>query len=172
VLEIADVRDGLAWLKKQGRIGNIAVVSGGSAGGYTVQRLLTEYPDMFAAGASHFGIGNLVTLQKLTHKFESRYMIGLLGGSLEEKPEIFAERSPINHLENLKSPMIIFQGAEDKVVPPENSREMAEILARKGIMHEYHEYEGEAHGFRKKENLEDSLKREAAFFRKVINKAG
>jgi len=169
VLEINDVRDGLKYLREQGLIGDKAVVSGGSAGGYTVQRLLTFFPDMFAAGASHFGIGNLVTLQNLTHKFESRYLEGLLGGPMATHRAIFEERSPINHLDNLKSPMIIFQGSEDKVVPPENSREMAMILARKKIMHEYHEYKGEGHGFRQKENLVDSLTREASFFKKILH---
>lgn len=168
VLEINDVRDGLRYLRQKGLISDKATVSGGSAGGYTVQRLLTEFPEMFAAGASHFGIGNLVTLQKLTHKYESRYLEGLLGGPMSTHLHVFAERSPINHLEKLKSPMIIFQGSEDKVVPPENSREMAEILARKQIQHEYHEYQGEAHGFRQKPNLVDSLTREASFFRKIF----
>jgi len=171
VLEINDVRDGLKYLREHGLIGDKAVVSGGSAGGYTVQRLLTFFPDMFAAGASHFGIGNLVTLQNLTHKFESRYLEGLLGGPMTTHRAVFEERSPINHLDNLKSPMIIFQGSEDKVVPPENSREMAMILARKKIMHEYHEYQGEAHGFRQKENLVDSLTREASFFKKILQSA-
>ena len=170
VLEINDVRDGLDYLRRKGLIGGHAVVSGGSAGGYTVQRLLTHFPDMFASGASHFGIGNLVTLQNLTHKFESRYLEGLLGGPIATHRHVFEERSPINHLENLKSPMIIFQGSEDKVVPPENSREMAEILARKKIMHEYHEYPGEAHGFRQKANLADSLEKEARFFRKILQR--
>lgn len=170
VLEINDVRDGLSYLRKQGLIGDQAVVSGGSAGGYTVQRLLTHFPEMFAAGASHFGIGNLVTLQKLTHKYESRYLEGLLGGPMTTHRHIFEDRSPINHLENLKSPMIIFQGSEDKVVPPENSREMADILARKKILHAYHEYSGEAHGFRQKKNLVDSLDKEAQFFRKILQK--
>ncbi len=169
VLEISDVRDGLEYLRKQRLIGDQAVVSGGSAGGYTVQRLLTFFPDMFAAGASHFGIGNLVTLQNLTHKFESRYLEGLLGGPMMTHRGVFEERSPINHLDKLKSPMIIFQGSEDKVVPPENSREIAMILARKKITHEYHEYEGEAHGFRNKENLVDSLAREARFFRTILH---
>ncbi|MBU1105682.1 MAG: prolyl oligopeptidase family serine peptidase [Candidatus Riflebacteria bacterium] len=170
VLEINDVRDGLKYLRKQGLIGDKAVVSGGSAGGYTVQRLLTHFPDLFATGASHFGIGNLVTLQNLTHKFESRYLEGLLGGPMTTHRHVFEERSPINHLENLKSPMIIFQGSEDRVVPPENSREVAEILARKKIMHEYHEYEGEGHGFRQKINLVDSLEKEAGFFLKVLQR--
>lgn len=150
-------------------IGDKAVVSGGSAGGYTVQRLLTMFPEMFATGASYFGIGNLVTLQNLTHKFESRYLEGLLGGPMSTHRHIFEDRSPINHLVNLKSPMIIFQGSEDKVVPPENSREMAEILASKHIRHEYYEYPTEAHGFRQKANLVDSLEKEAIFFRKILS---
>ncbi|PKL42109.1 MAG: hypothetical protein CVV41_15125 [Candidatus Riflebacteria bacterium HGW-Riflebacteria-1] len=168
VLEINDVRDGLKYLRQKSLIGDHAVVSGGSAGGYTVQRLLTHFPDMFAAGASHFGIGNLVTLQNLTHKFESRYLEGLLGGAMKTHRQVFEDRSPINHLDNLKSPMIIFQGSEDRVVPPENSREMALILARKNILHEYHEYRGEGHGFRQRENLVDSLDREAVFLRKIL----
>ncbi len=169
VLEISDVKDGLNFLRQKRMIGDKAVVSGGSAGGYTVQRLLTRFPEMFAAGASYFGIGNLVTLQNLTHKFESRYLEGLLGGPMSTHRHIFEDRSPINHLVNLKSPMIIFQGSEDKVVPPENSREMAEILASKHIRHEYYEYPTEAHGFRQKANLVDSLEKEAVFFRKVLS---
>ena len=168
ILDIDDVRDGLKYLRAQGMIGAQAVVSGGSAGGYTVQRLLTQFPEMFATGASYFGIGNLVTLQNLTHKFEARYLEGLLGGPMTTHRQVFEDRSPINHLEKLKSPMIIFQGSEDKVVPPENSREMAEILARKKITHEYYEYPEEGHGFRQKANLVDSLEKEAAFFKKIL----
>lgn len=169
VLEIQDVKDGLAALREEGMISEKAVVSGGSAGGYTVQRLLTFYPDLFAVGASHFGIGNLVTLQRLTHKFESRYLQQLIGGTLENNLKEYEERSPIHHLSQLKSPMIIFQGSEDKVVPPENSREMAAVLKEKGIRHEYYEYPGEAHGFRRKENLVHSLKQEAAFFKAILS---
>ena len=79
----------------------------------------------------------------------------------------YKERSPINHLDKLSAPMIIFQGSEDKVVPPENSREMAQILRKRGIYHEYYEYQGEGHGFRKQENMTDSLVKEAAFFKKI-----
>ncbi|MGZ3723431.1 MAG: alpha/beta hydrolase family protein, partial [Bdellovibrionales bacterium] len=171
LLEIQDVKDGLAYLTKQGYISGQAVVSGGSAGGYSVQRLLTFYPDLFAAGASHFGIGNLVTLQKLTHKYESHFLEQLIGGTLKTNLKEYQDRSPINHLEKIKSPMIIFQGSDDKVVPPENSREMAAILEKKGVRHEYYEYPGEDHGFRKKENLVDSLQKEAAFFKSVLKPA-
>ncbi len=168
LLEIQDVKDGVTFLQSKGLISEQAVVSGGSAGGYTVQRLLTSYPDLFASGASYFGIGNLITLQNLTHKYESHYLEQLIGGPLETHRTEYESRSAINHLDKLKSPMIIFQGSEDKVVPPENSREMATILTRKKIDHEYYEYTGEGHGFREKENLVDSLTKEAAFFRRVL----
>lgn len=87
-----DVKDGLAELRKQKLIGEKAVVSGGSAGGYTVQRLLTYYPDMFAAGASPYGIRNLITLQNVTHKFESHYLEQLIGGTLESNLKEYEER--------------------------------------------------------------------------------
>lgn len=168
IVEIQDVKDGLKYLKEQNLISDKAVVSGGSAGGYTVQRLLTFYPDLFSTGASYFGIGNLVTLQKLTHKYESHYLERLIGGTLETNLREYQDRSPINHLSQLRSPMIIFQGSDDRVVPPENSREMADILKKKGIPYEYYEYPGESHGFRKKENLVDSLDKEAQFFKRIL----
>lgn len=168
LLEVEDVKDGLQYLRKQGLISNRAFVSGQSAGGYSVQRLLTRYPGLFQGGASHFGIGNLVTLQHLTHKFESHYLVQLIGDTLEANKKEYEARSPINHLEKLIAPMIIFQGSEDKIVPPENSREMAAILRKRGIYHEYYEYEGEDHGFQKKENLVNALTQEATFFKKVL----
>ncbi len=169
ILEVKDVKDGLKYLRDKKRIGDKGFVSGGSAGGYSVQRLLTYYPELFQGGASHFGIGNLVTLQKLTHKFESRYLVQLIGGTLETNRKEYEERSPIHHLDKLAAPMIIFQGSEDKVVPPENSREMAEILRKRGIYHEYYEYEGEGHGFLKEENMVDALTKEARFFKRILS---
>lgn len=169
ILEVQDVKDGLDYLRKKRLIGEKAFVAGGSAGGYSVQRLLTYYPNLFHGGASYFGIGNLVTLQKLTHKFESRYLVQLIGGSLEDNAKEYKQRSPINHLDKLAAPMIIFQGSDDKVVPPENSREMARILEKQGVYHEYYEYEGEGHGFRIKKNMVESLSKEANFFKKILH---
>ncbi|UCE12195.1 MAG: S9 family peptidase, partial [Candidatus Heimdallarchaeota archaeon] len=170
VIDAQDVKDAVDYLIQQGTVAQKVAIKGGSAGGYAVQRALTLFPDTFQAGASYFGIGNLITLTKLTHKFESKYMDWLMGNSLSdaEGEQIFKDRSPINHLDKLKSPMILFQGKDDKVVTPEVSREMVEILNKKGILNEYVEYEGEGHGFRKKENNIDALTREAAFFRKVL----
>ncbi|MCY4644699.1 MAG: prolyl oligopeptidase family serine peptidase [Bacteriovoracales bacterium] len=170
LVEIEDVKNGLAYLRKKNLIGSKSFVSGMSAGGYSVQRLLTRYPNLFQGGASYFGIGNLVTLQKLTHKFESRYLVQLIGSSLEKNQAEYERRSPINHLKKLAAPMILFQGSEDKIVPPENSREIANILKKRGIYHEYYEYEGEDHGFYKKENMISSLSKESAFFKKILRK--
>ncbi|MFW9856735.1 MAG: prolyl oligopeptidase family serine peptidase [Candidatus Thorarchaeota archaeon] len=170
LIDAQDIKDAVDFLVNQGKVAPKVAIRGGSAGGYAVQRALTLFPDTFQVGASYFGIGNLITLTKLIHKFESQYIDWLMGKPLSdpEGEQIYNERSPINHMDRLKSPMILFQGKDDKVVVPEVSREMAEILKEKGIFSEYIEYEGEGHGFRKKENNVDALSKEAAFYRKVL----
>jgi dipeptidyl aminopeptidase/acylaminoacyl peptidase len=92
-----------------------------------------------------------------------------VGTKLPEGEKEYAERSPINHLDDLKAPMIIFQGSDDKIVTPDNSREVAQTLQKRGIDHDYVEYEGESHGFRIKENKIDSLNREFRFYRKIFS---
>lgn len=168
LIDIQDVKDGVEFLIKEGIIDNKAAITGGSAGGYSVQRALTYYPDLFKVGASYFGIGNLLTLAKMTHKFEARYLDSLIGASLPDGEEVYIERSPINFLDQLKAPMILFQGSDDKVVTPKNSIEVAEILKEKGIKYEYFEYEGEGHGFRMKESKVDSLSKEAKFYKETL----
>lgn len=167
-----DVANAVRFLIKGGVIDPHAVfIRGGSAGGYVVQRVLTEFPELFAAGASYFGIGNVITLIKesyLYHKFESRYCEYLIGPPLKNGDEIYKERSPKFHIDKLKAPMILLQGADDKIVTPANSIEMAEILKKKGIPCEYYEYAGEGHGFRSKEANVDSLLKEAGFYRRVM----
>ncbi len=148
-------------------------VRGGSAGGYVVLRALTLFPDMFCAGACYYGIGNLVTLMEFTHKFEAHYLDGLLAapylGKESDRPgSPYYDRSPVHDLNKLKSPMIVFQGNEDKVVPPELSHELIKSLKSRGIHHQYVEYPGEGHGFRKMETRIDALEKESAFFYDVI----
>jgi len=158
------------YLIKVGKVDGAKVaVRGGSAGGYMVQRVMTQYPDLFSVGASYYGIGNLITLEEQTHKFESRYTDNLVGAKLPGGEDKYKERSPINHLDKLKAPMIIFQGTDDKIVTPDGSRELARNLKERGIKYEYIEYEGEAHGFRIRNNKVDSLSREFAFYRDVFN---
>ena len=150
-------------------------IRGGSAGGYLVLRALTLYPDLFCAGACYYGIGNLVTLMEFTHKFEAHYLDGLLAapyhGSQSDQPgSPYYDRSPLHDLALLKSPMIVFQGLEDKVVPPELSRELVKSLKSRGIYHQYIEYPGEGHGFRNLETRIDALEKESTFFYDVIRR--
>jgi dipeptidyl aminopeptidase/acylaminoacyl peptidase len=166
-----DVQACVEYLTTEGYIDPTkCAIQGGSGGGYSVLRALTMFPTLFTAGACYFGVGNLVTLAKLTHKFESHYLDTLLGVTLKKDPDqIYYKRSPINFLGQIKAPMIIFQGADDKIVTPENSREITESLTKKGITNQYIEYPGEGHGFRNKKTLIDALTKHAAFFRKIFH---
>lgn len=169
MIDAEDVADAVKYLIKGGKVDRSKVaVRGGSAGGYMVQRVMTQYPDLFKVGASYFGIGNLITLVEHTHKFESHYIDNLIGTKLPEGEKEYKDRSPMNHLDRLKAPMIIFQGSDDKIVTPDCSREVAQALKERGIEYEYDEYEGESHGFRTKNNNVDSLNREFTFYRKIF----
>jgi dipeptidyl aminopeptidase/acylaminoacyl peptidase len=169
LIDAEDVADGVRYLIRENIIDPEKVaVRGGSAGGYMVQRVMTRYPQIFKVGASYYGIGDLITLVEQTHKFESRYIDNLIGAKLPEGKSEYKNRSPINHLDKLKAPMIIFQGSEDKIVIPKCSQEVAEKLKEKGIKYDYIEYKGEQHGFRDKKSKVDSLMREYKFYREVF----
>ncbi len=174
-MDTQDVADGVRYLIETERVdGSRVCIRGGSAGGYVVLRALTRFSHLFAAGACYYGIGNLATLARTTHKFEARYLDGLLGEAFnEERAEghdsIYYQRSPINHLDQLRSPMIVFQGLDDKVVPPALSRELVAKLKEKGVPHEYVEYQGEGHGFRRSETRIDALRRESEFFIRILD---
>ena len=168
VIDANDIREGVIYLQRQGMVSEQVIIRGGSAGGYAVQRALTLFPELFKAGASYYGIGNLVTLAKLTHKFESKYLDSLIGCSYIENEDLYKERSPLTHIHNLKAPLILFQGLDDRIVTPEVSQEIVKILDSKGIPYEYVEYEGEGHGFVKKETNIDALARESLFYRKIL----
>ncbi|MEA1924707.1 MAG: prolyl oligopeptidase family serine peptidase [Candidatus Altiarchaeota archaeon] len=170
VIDAGDVADAIRYLVKEKRVDPLRVaVRGGSAGGYMVQRVMTLYPDLFRAGASYFGIGDLITLVEQTHKFESRYIGNLVGARLPEGGREYRDRSPINHLDRLNAPLIIFQGSDDRIVTPDCSREVAQVLEKRGIRYEYIEYKGEAHGFRTKKSNVDSLDKEFAFYREIFS---
>lgn len=170
VIDAEDVADAVRHLVKRKKVDPHRVaVRGGSAGGYMVQRVMTQYPDLFRVGASYFGIGDLTTLVEQTHKFESRYINNLVGAKLPEGEKEYMDRSPINHLDRLNAPLIIFQGSDDRIVTPDCSREVAQILEKRGIRYEYIEYEGEAHGFRTKKSNVDSLNREFIFYREIFS---
>jgi dipeptidyl aminopeptidase/acylaminoacyl peptidase len=142
-------------------------IRGWSASGYTTLAALT-FRDFFKAGASHFGISELGIMATETHKFESRYLDGLLGPYPEAKA-VYDARSPINFVENLDCPLILFQGLEDKVVPPNQAEMMYEAVKTKGIPVAYVPFEGEQHGFRQKENIIRAIEGELYFLSRVFN---
>ena len=126
------------------------VIKGGSAGGYTVLNTLIRFPGLYKAGICSYGVTNLFTLAMDTHKFEERYTDSLVG-PLPEAAEKYRAWSPVFHAEAIKDPVAVFQGEEDKVVPPSQSEEIVKALKANGVPHEYHLYPGEGHGFRKSE---------------------
>ena len=167
VLDVADCVAGAQALAGTGRVdGARLAIRGGSAGGYTTLRALTT-SDTFAAGCSRYGIGDLTALASDTHKFEARYLDGLIG-PWPEAAGVYAERSPINHVERLNCPMLILQGADDLVVPLNQAETMAAAVAAKGLDVELIVFEGEGHGFRRAENVVRAMEAELAFYTRTF----
>jgi dipeptidyl aminopeptidase/acylaminoacyl peptidase len=137
-------------------------IRGGSAGGYTTLAALTFY-DTFKAGASHYGVSDIEVLAQDTHKFESRYLDSLVGPYPEAR-DIYRSRSPIHFTDRLSAALILFQGLEDRVVPPNQAVMMADAVRRKGLPVAYVPFEGEQHGFRKAENIIRALEAELFFY--------
>ncbi|HJP32553.1 MAG TPA: S9 family peptidase [Candidatus Latescibacteria bacterium] len=168
VYDVEDSIGGARHLVDESRVdASRLVISGGSAGGYTVLRTLTLHPGFFRAGVCRYGISNLFGLSDTTHKFESRYNDHLLGPLPEAAPR-YRERSPINAADALQDPVILFQGTEDDVVPRDQSDAIVESLRERGIPHEYHVYEGEGHGFRRPETKRHYLQAVDAFLRRHV----
>ena len=167
VLDVADCIAGARSLADAGRVdGDRMVIRGGSAGGFTTLRALTT-STVFAAGCSRYGIGDLAALATDTHKFESRYLDGLVG-PWPAASEVYAERSPIHHVDALNCPMLILQGEDDAVVPLNQARLMADAVRAKGLEAELIVFEGEGHGFRRAETIERALEAELAFYERVF----
>jgi len=167
IVDVDDCCNGAKYLAEQGLVdGNRMAIAGGSAGGYTTLCALT-FKDVFKAGASYYGVSDLEFLATDTHKFESRYLDGLIGVYPEEKA-IYQQRSPIYSVDQLSCPVIFFQGSEDKIVPPNQAEMMIEALKAKGVTVEYVLFEGEQHGFRKAENIKRAIDGEFGFYAKVF----
>ena len=141
-------------------------IRGGSAGGYTTLSALT-FRNIFRAGASYYGVSDLEALAKDTHKFESRYLDTLVG-SYPEHRDIYIERSPIHHTEHLSCPVILFQGLEDKIVPPNQAEMMLKALRHKNLPVAYVPFEQEQHGFLRAENIKRALECELYFYSRVF----
>ena len=171
IADVEDTQHAIAYLAGQQKIDpKRCLIRGGSAGGYTVLSALT-FTDTFKAGASLYGIGDLETLAKDTHKFESRYLDSLIG-PYPERRDIYLERSPIHHADGLNCPVIFLQGLEDKVVPPNQAEMMVKLLEDKGIQVGYVTFADEGHGFRKANNIIRAMEAELAFYRDVFSLKG
>lgn len=167
---IVDVEDVIAAAKHlidQGLADPASIaIHGGSAGGFTVLAALSQ-SDVFKAGGNFYGVSDLEALARDTHKFESRYLDGLIGPYPADQATYVA-RSPIHHLEGFTAPLIILQGAEDPIVPPNQSRMIRDALAAKGVPVAYLEFAGEGHGFRRAENTTRAKEAELAFYGAVF----
>ena len=142
------------------------MVRGGSAGGYTTLASLT-FRDVFKVGASYYGVSDLEGLATETHKFESRYLDSMIG-PYPERRDLYLERSPIHHTDQLSCPIILLQGLEDRVVLPNQAERMVDALRDKGLPVAYIPFEGEQHGFRKSENIKRALEAELYFYSRIL----
>ncbi len=162
IVDVADCVAGARHLASEGKVDvNRIAIRGGSAGGYTTLAAVT-FADVFRAGASHYGIGDLAALARDTHKFESRYVNRLVDEA------DFEARSPIRHAARSQCPMIFFQGSDDRIVPPNQSESMFAALKANGVPVAYLLFEGEGHGFRRAENAARAIEAEYLFFSKVF----
>lgn len=137
-------------------------IMGGSAGGYTVLNALIQYPGVFKAGVDMYGVSNLFTLNMDTHKFEQHYNDKLVG-TLPAAAEKFRAWSPVFHADKIRDAVAVFQGAEDRVVVPDQSESIVAALRANHVPHIYHVYEGEGHGWRKRETIMDFYPRVERF---------
>ena len=141
-------------------------ITGGSAGGFTTLLALTK-KDFFRSGASHFGVGDLESFRKETHKFESRYLETLVG-PYPERADLYRERSAVNFADHLSCPIILFQGLDDRVVPPDQSEEFVAACKAKKLPYAYIAFEGEQHGFRRAPNIRRSIDAEFYFYSRIF----
>jgi dipeptidyl aminopeptidase/acylaminoacyl peptidase len=167
VVDLDDCVAAAEWLVAQGRVDPARLcIRGGSAGGYTTLAALA-FRDTFAAGASYYGVADLEALATDTHKFESRYLDGLVG-PYPERRDVYVERSPIHHVEGFDRPLIVLQGLEDEVVPPNQAEMIVGALRAKGVPVAYVTFEGEQHGFRQAANIRRALDSELSFYAQVF----
>jgi len=168
---IHDVTDAIAAARFLAVRGDVdadrMAIRGGSAGGFTTLAALVAEDNPFAAGGDHYGVADLAALAEHTHKFESRYLDGLVG-PYPEAAETYRQRSPITHVDRLVTPIIVLQGDEDEIVPPAQSEAIVAAARAAGVRHAYLVFEGEQHGFRRAENVTRALEAELAFYGEIL----
>jgi dipeptidyl aminopeptidase/acylaminoacyl peptidase len=171
VVDVQDCVKGAEALASQGLVdGKRMMITGGSAGGYTVLCALA-FHKIFSGGASHYGVSDLEALTRDTHKFESRYLESLVAPYPAETG-LYQRRSPVHFARQMTAPVIFFQGEDDKVVPPNQTEMMVEALRAQGLPVGYVLFAGEGHGFRRGDNIKRALDGEFAFYDAAVVKAG
>ena len=167
IVDVEDCVAGARALVERGLAdGDRLIIRGGSAGGLTTLCALT-FHDVFKVGASYYGVSDLKGLDQDSHKFESHYNAYLIAPQPQAEA-LYQARSPINHTDRLKRPMIFFQGLDDKVVPPQQSEMMVDALRARGVPVAYVPLEGEGHGFRRGENIVRTLEAELYFYQRMF----
>jgi dipeptidyl aminopeptidase/acylaminoacyl peptidase len=176
VADVEDCRAAARWLADHGLVDrDRCVIRGGSAGGFTALAALVRDGEdrrsggsgVFAAACSLYGVTDLTALAADTHKFESRYLDGLVG-AWPRDAATYVERSPLTHVERIDVPVLILQGADDPVVPVSQAELLRGALAARGVAHGYVVFAGEAHGFRQAANIVRALECELAFYGEVL----
>ena len=168
IVDVEDCIHGAQWLVETGRVdGERLIIRGGSAGGYTTLRAITAYR-VFQAAASHYGVSDAEALAKDTHKFESRYLDSLIG-PYSARRDLYVARSPLHVAYDCSAALILFQGLEDKVVPPDQSEAMFIAARNKELPVAYIAFEGEGHGFRQAANIKRAMEAELYFYGRVFD---
>ena len=167
---VVDVDDCLAAARYLVEVGQAAperlLIAGASAGGYTALCALA-FHDLFAAGASYFGIADLETFRRTAPKFQAHYLDRLVG-PYPEQADTYRARSPLHAADRIACPLLLLQGLDDTIIPPAQSEAMAKTLDRKHIPHTYLPFQGEGHGFRRTESIQRALLEEAALYRRTL----
>ena len=171
VVDVADAKEAARSLAKAGQAdGDRLGIRGGSAGGWTALAAVTtgaEHDPVFSAAVSYYGVSDLRGFAESTHDFESHYLDGLIG-PLPGFDTVYAERAPIGHVNANTCPVLLLQGLDDPVVPPQQSESIAADLAAQGIRHAYLAFEGESHGFRKADSMVTALEAELSFYGQIM----
>lgn len=168
LIDVADCVASARWLAEDNRVDPARLcIRGGSAGGYTTLAALVLDDTPFAAGADHYGVSDLEALAADTHKFESRYLDRLIG-PFPEARDVYVERSPLTHVDKFHTPLIVLQGSEDRVVPPNQSSMIVDALRANGVPVAYLLFDGEEHGFRRAENIRRATDGELSFYAQIF----
>jgi dipeptidyl aminopeptidase/acylaminoacyl peptidase len=167
IVDVEDCINAARYLERRGAVdGKRMAIRGGSAGGYTTLCALV-FHKVFAAGASYYGVADLETLARDTHKFESRYEESMVG-PYPQAAAIYRQRSPVHFAERLSCPVVLLQGLEDKVVPPSQAETMISALRAKNLPFAYVAFPSEGHGFREAANIRRSIEAELYFYSKTF----